>query len=71
MYDGTRSYTRPQYGYNENFWVQSMMAVFNTYSDVDFVRVMPTANYRIPEQWKFLVNFRQIDYRQFAIEIDL
>ena len=71
IYKGTRGYADPVYGFNENFWVQSMMAVFTTYSDVEFVRVMPTADYRIPEPWKYLVNFRQIDYRQFAIEADL
>ena len=71
IYKGTRGYADPVYGFNENFWVQSMMAVFTTYSDVEFVRVMPTADYRIPEPWKYLANFRQIDYRQFAIEADL
>lgn len=71
VYAGTRSYVAPSYGYNEDFWVQSMLEVFNTYSDVDFVRVMPTVSYRMPEAWKFLVNLRQIDYRQFAIEADL
>ena len=71
IYKGTRGYADPVYGFNEYFWVQSMMAVFTTYNDVEFVRVMPTPDYRIPEPWKYLANFRQIDYRQFAIEADL
>lgn len=71
IYADTRAYTRPSYGYSEDYWVNSMLEVFNTYSDVEFVRVMPTVHYRMPEAWRFQVNLRQIDYRQFALEVDL
>jgi hypothetical protein len=71
LYEGTNGYPAPSYGYSEDFWIQSMMQVFNTYSDVDFVRVMPTEHFRVPEPWLYVPNFRQIDFRAFALEVDL
>ena len=46
-------------------------SVFDLYSNVDFVRVMPMDSYRMPEPWKYILNLRQIDFRQFALEVDL
>lgn len=69
LYDGTPGY--PSAPYSEEYWVRSMMEVFTAYPNVDFVRVMPTASYRIPEAWKYAANFRQIDYNQFVLEADL
>lgn len=71
IYAGTNAYESPTYGHSEDFWVKAMMQVFTTYSDVDFVRVMPTTTWRIPEEWKYLPNVRQIDFRAFALEVDL
>lgn len=55
----------------EDYWVQSMNIVFETYSDVDFVRVAPTQSFRMPELWKYRTNVRTIDFRQFVLEADL
>ena len=49
----------------------SMKIIFDTYPNVDFVRVMPQKSYSIPEQWKFCTNLRQISFREFILEADL
>lgn len=71
LYTGTNGYEVPQYGYSEDFFVKTMLEVFNTYNDVDFVRVTPTKDFRMPEAWKYVVNLRQITFREFVIEVDL
>lgn len=72
IYEGTNGYsTPPTYGYSEDFWVQAMLQVFTTYNNVDFVMVAPTPNFRIPELLKYVPNLRQLDFRGFALEVDL
>lgn len=71
IYQGTNAYRAPSYGYNEEFQTQAMSKVFETYDDVDFVRVMPTDTFRMPEAWKFLPNVRQISFHEMALEVDL
>lgn len=71
VYAGTNGYAEPTYGYSEEFWTQAMMQVFNTYGDVDFVRIAPTADFRMPEAWKYVVNLRQITFNEFTYEVDL
>ena len=71
VYHDTSCYLPNTSTISEEFWSTTMIRVFNTYPDVDFVRVMPTQNYRMPERWKYCTNLRQIDFRQFVIEADL
>ena len=72
IYDGTPGYdVAPSYGYSEDYWVKAMLDVFNTYNDVEFIRVMPTEQSRMPEEWKYVTNLRQISVRDFVIEADL
>lgn len=71
MYAGTAGYPPVDFNVTEEFWVASMLKVMTTYNEVEFVRVMPTANWRCPIAWKELSNFRQIDYGKFYIEAGL
>lgn len=71
IYQGTNGYNTPSYGYSEEFQSQAMMQVFSTYSDVDFVRVVPTDTFRMPEAWKDLPNVRQVTFYEMALETDL
>ena len=71
LYKNTNGYDSPSSGYSEDYWAKSMDMVFELYSDVDFVRVMPTKQYYMPEEWKYVPNLRQIDFREFALEVDL
>lgn len=62
-------------GYTNNdedaFWVKTLLSVITTYSDVDFVRVMPTAEYSVSDALMREPNFRQISFRDFVIEADI
>ncbi len=71
VYEGSNGYYRPVYGYNDDFFTLAMLEVFNIYNNVEFIRVMPTSSWSIPEPWRYCINFRQIDYREFTIEVDL
>ena len=42
-----------------------------TYSDVDFVSVMPTKDWYASDVFHSLMNFRQITFREFVIEADI
>ena len=56
---------------NDAFYEQTMLEIFNMYSEVEFVRVMPTIGWYMPDSWKYVVNLRQITYRDFVIEADI
>lgn len=49
----------------------SMLQVFQTYNDVDFVFVNKTGKGAIPESWKYCLNFRRLNLRQFVLEADI
>lgn len=71
IYAGTPGYPGNHVIISENFWVNSLNEIMQLYSDVEFVRVTPTANFRTPEPWKYLSNFRTVDFRQFVVEADI
>jgi hypothetical protein len=56
---------------NQAFWEMTLLTVVTTYSDVEFVRVMPTVTHSCSDALLSQPNFRQIDYRGFALEADL
>jgi hypothetical protein len=71
VYAGTANYAPAESPNTEAFFVKTLKAVMTTYNDVDFVRVMPNVGWYCPEDWKYLTNFRQIDFNDFVREIDL
>lgn len=71
VYSGTTGYPDGDKPVLEDFWVQSLEMVITTYNETEFVRVAPTASFRTPEAWKYCLNYRQIDFRQFASEVGL
>jgi hypothetical protein len=70
-YAGTNGYDDANYNVTDDYWVNSMAAIMAMYSDVEFYRVMPGKYYKVPDAWAGLLNFHQIDYRQFALAVDL
>lgn len=68
FYGGTSNYPTRTTVLNEEFWVRSLNLVMKTYSDTEFIRVAPTKKFRQPEMWKYNLNYRQIDFRQFVLE---
>jgi hypothetical protein len=71
VYAGTPGYASTDFTVNDDFWTASMLKVMTTYTEVQFVRVMPTKNWKCASAWKALPNFRQIDYAEFVNEADL
>lgn len=47
-----------------------MAHLIDVYDDVEFVKVSVSGTTTIAAEWKDKLNFRQIDYRQFALEVD-
>ena len=71
VYKGTNGYPATAEFHNETFLNNTLAQVISTYSDVEFIRVMPTSSWVIPDQLDRLPNFRQIDHRRFVIEADI
>lgn len=71
VYAGTNAYPAAHDAASEDYWELSMAAVFNSYPDTSFIRVCPTKNFRVPEAWKYCLNYRSVDFRQFVLEADL
>jgi hypothetical protein len=72
VYAGTDNYqTERNAVTSTEFFNITMKMVFDTYSNVEFIRVMPTANSSMPEEWKYCVNLRQIDFREFTLEANI
>lgn len=72
MYAGTNGY-QPERGAQagSQFSDATLKTIFNTYPEVDFVRVMPSKSAAMPELWKDCTNLRQISIREFVLEADL
>jgi hypothetical protein len=74
IYSGTPGYQHQsgeQVQASSAFFEAAMKQVFDTYSEVDFVRVMPTKYHWMPASWKETSNLRQITFREFILEADL
>jgi len=73
MYADTPGYETTRFNRESSpaFLDITMQKIFETYYDVDFVRVMPGKYSAIPEAWKYCTNFRQISFREFVLEADL
>jgi hypothetical protein len=71
VYNNTNGYPSRDNYTPEDFWVNSLKLVMDTYNDTEFVRVAPYNTFRTPEAWKYCLNFRTIDFRQFVFEADL
>ena len=70
IYAGTSGYESQSSKVGSYKWELSMSEVFRTYSDVDFVHVNPNTT-SIPKNWRSCLNYRIINARQFALEVDL
>jgi hypothetical protein len=71
VYKDTNGYAAQDEVENGEFYLLSLAMVMQTYSDVKFIRVMPTDGAWVHSMLDSLPNFRQMDYRTFALEADL
>jgi len=71
MYAGTNGYDSKNSLVYDTKWVEDKKILFNTYNDVDFVRVTERGRETVPESWKYCTNFRQISFLEFVTEADI
>lgn len=71
VYADTPGYPSSNSPNTEAFFIKTLEQVMTTYSHVEFVRVMPTATYAMPDSWKYFLNLRQISFNDFVREVDL
>lgn len=71
VYKDTNGYPSSTDTDNGEFFAITLTDVMKTYTDVEFVRVMPVDTHWIHYKLTPLVNFRQISYNDFTIEADL
>ena len=71
VYKDTNGYPSGDATDNGEFYAVSLRDVVSTYSDVEFVRVMPHDTHWIHSRLTPLPNFRQINYRDFVVEADV
>jgi hypothetical protein len=71
VYKDTNGYPGNADKENGEFYAVSLRDVMTTYSDVEFVRVMPQSTHWVHHRLTPLVNFRQINYRDFVVEADI
>ena len=71
IYKGTNGYLDTNEVQNGKFISSTLFNVMTTYSDVEFVKVMPEKTWWVADEILPLPNFRQIDYNEFRTEADL
>ena len=71
IYKDTNGYLPANETQNARFFSLTLHNVITTYSNVEFIRVMPEKTWWTPPELLPLPNFRQIDYNEFAVEADL
>ena len=71
VYAGTACYQDRDTHVQDDYMINSLTRVMTTYSEITFIRVMPTRSWQCPQDWLNLPNFRQIDFRDFVLEVDL
>lgn len=71
MYAGTSCYGSKEQDYTDTLWIKTLSSIMDTYPEVEFIRVMPNAQYYCDSEWASKSNFRQISWREFTLEADL
>lgn len=72
VYAGTKHYESAETNTGDDVWITNMSRVFNTYQDVDFIRVTTDGMVgEMPDMWKWHRNLRQMSLRQFFVDADI
>lgn len=71
VYAGTPGYQSIRDTVDDFKWIRDQKTVFNTYNDTEFIRVTKKGIEPIPKEWQGCLNFRVINWNQFAREVDL
>jgi hypothetical protein len=71
VYKNTPGYPMDVIEQNHAYWAISLANVISIYPEVEFVRIMPTIDWHIPDGLAGLTNLRQITFRDFVLEADI
>jgi len=72
VYAGTEFYPPKDENHGDHVWIKNMSRIFDTYQDVDFVRVTQSGMQDVmPDEWKWFRNFRQLKLWDFIREADI
>lgn len=71
IYAGTSGHPSSATPIDGNKWDAARAELFKTYDDTEFIQVTLHGGVTNPASWLSCVNFRQISFRQFALEADL
>ena len=69
IYANTNGYHSSETAISSYKWEICMSEIFRTYNDVEFIRI--NQNNTAPKTWRSCLNFRNVNIRQFALEVDL
>jgi len=71
IYKGTNAYPPEDEKQHHAYFTLTLKHVMEVYNDVEFVRIMPTAQWWWPDEILSLPNVRTLDMRSFVLEADL
>jgi hypothetical protein len=71
VYADTNGYDNTHSLVLDDKWVKSAKSIFDTFDDIEFIRVNERGLDRIPDLWKYCTNFKQISFLDFISHSDL
>lgn len=71
VYAGTENYNDKDSPDSDGKWLNNMLKLFQSYTDVTFTFVNNNPEYVFPEKWNWCKNVRKLTIPQFVSEIDL
>lgn len=71
IYSDTNGYDAKRSLVLDDKWVNDKKLIFDTYNDVEFIRVTEHNTEQLPESWKYCRNLRTISRNDFIIEANL
>jgi hypothetical protein len=71
VYAGTNGYEPSHTPIDGSKWNAARAELFKTYDDTEFIQVTEQGGITNPEIWTSCVNFKQISFREFILEVDL
>ena len=71
VYAGTNGYQSSNSPVDGAKWAAARAELFKTYDDTEFIQVTEQGRVTNPASWTSCVNFKQISFREFVLEVDL
>ncbi len=71
VYADTYGYQSKTSNVIDDSWIYAQSMLFSTYNDTEFVQVTQNGKVTNDSLWTHCTNFRQVSFRDFALEVDL